>query len=153
MSFIEKITDEGIIDYLIRRITFFLHIIVLVVTVCYLMFGQLVSDKNVVITVLLTVIAFANFVVAFVSFLRYSKLKEDKNIKYTKLGIKVAKLVVNIVSFGLTISLMASSTSSGFLMRLGMIFLVIFYSISLLIKIAIVGISLFFTYKARKKSK
>lgn len=151
MSFIEKITDEGIFDYLLRRLTFLLSIIVLVITVSFLMFGRFVSGKNIVITVLLTVIAFANFMVALVSFLRYSKLKGDKNIKYTKLGIKVAKAIVDIVSFALTVSLLMGSESSGVLMQIGMIFLVIFYSISLLIKVGIVAVSLFFTYKARKK--
>ncbi len=153
LSFIEKVTQEGIFDYFARRIAFVFGIIVLALSLGYLVISQLVSEKNLPITILLASISLANFLIAVISFVKYKQLKASANIKYIQLGIKLCKLIVGIVGFALSMTIALGAThGNGFLTAVNII-LVVFYALYITTQFIVLTFSFIFATKAQKRKK
>lgn len=138
----QKIATEGLYGYCNRRISLLLGILIMLITVGNLL--TKISDYSTMslINVLLCAVALINFALVIVTYARYNKQQGKYSIKYTKLALRLSKIILGVAGFGLSLPLLLSSIEQSVWSNVANISLVSIYSLYVVIQLLLLLIQL-----------
>ncbi len=142
MGLRQKISAEGFFGYYNRRISLLLGTLIMLVTVGNLLTKMQDYSAMSLVNMLLCVVALTNFVLVIVSYVRYNNPNGKYSIKYTKLALRLSKIILGIAGFALSLPLLLSNIEQSVWSTIANISLVSVYSIYVVTQLILLLIQL-----------
>ncbi len=150
MSIQQKITDEGLLDYLGRRIPLIMGTFIMLITVGNLLVKMQNDTDMATINILLCVVAVANFVLVTITYKRYKHKSGNYSVKYTRLALRLTKIILGVAGSALTLPLLLSNAEHSMWTAVVNISLISLYLLYIVVQLLLLLAQLFLTRTSQK---